>query len=205
LAGATLALVVWVLKQNVGRAVLCLAPSSIAIEAEDPADRMSLPLELAPLAGDLTRLGFTAIGSRREKAPLGPAQFFYDFAQKSDGVFATLSLGKDRKPRLFYLTFTRRGGFVITANYRRPALEIPGLYLSGSLEDFPSERVYKAHLRRIEGVEAAGEYTQDGRVAVAKAWLAGPGRAELRLENLQGLVWTAGGLGILAAAIFGSR
>jgi hypothetical protein len=166
---------------------------------------MKVPLELAPLANELARLGFVPAGSRREKAPLGPAVFFYDFAKESEKTFATLGSGKDAKRRLFYLTLTRNGGFVITANYRRPAREIPGLYLSGGLEDFPAERVYKAHLRRIEGVQLAGEYTQDGRVAAAEAWLAGPGRAEVRLENLQGLVLTAGSLGILAAAVFGSR
>jgi hypothetical protein len=200
-----LGLVLVILYKNLWRAVLCIAPASLALESEDPPDRMQVPAELAPLARELSRLGFSSIGSRREKPRLARATIFYDFAKAQDKVFATLFLSTSGTPRLYYLTVTPNNGFVITADYRRPSREIPGVYLAGALEDFPPERIYRAHLRRIEPIGAVGEYTQEGRLKAAKAWSSGPGRSEIRQQNLHGLVWTAGTLGILAAAVFGRR
>jgi len=199
------ALAGFVLYRNFWRAILCLAPSTMSVEIEDPPDRIELPLELSAVAKQLEALGFAPIGSRREKPRFGPASLAYDYANAQDKVFATLSVGRDGKPHLYFLTAFSGGGFVITANYRRPAKEIPGHYLAGSLDDFPPERVYKAHLKRIESLPASGEYTQDGRLGAAQAWVAGPGRSELRQQNLAALVWTAGTLGIVAAAVFGKR
>lgn len=199
------ALAGFILYKNFWRAVLCVAPSTMRVEMEDPPDRIELPLELRAVAKQLEALGFAPIGSRREKPRFGPASLAYDYANAQERAFATLSGGRDGKPHLYFLTAVSDGGFVITANYRRPAREIPGHYLAGSLDDFPTERVYKAHLRRIESLPAPGEYTQDGRLEAARAWVAGPGRSELRQQNLAALVWTAGTLGILAAAIFGKR
>ncbi len=200
-----LGLVLVVLYKNLWRAVLCLAPDSLSFESEDPPDRMRIPHELTPMAQELARLGFSSIGSRREKPVLAPPTIFYDFANTAERVFATIFLSTRGTPHLYYLTRTRSDGFVITANYRRPSREIPGLYLAGALEDLPPERLYRAHLRRIEPLGPVGEYTQEGRLAAARAWSSGPGRSEIRQQNLHGLVWTAGTLGILAAAIFGRR
>ncbi len=200
-----LALVLLVLYKNLWRAVLCIAPATLALDTEDPPDRMQVPHELKPLAGELANLGFSPIGTRREKPVLAAATIFYDFANAADKVFATLFLSTSGTPRLYYLTTTQRNGFVITANYRRPSKEIAGVYLAGALEEFPPERIYRAHLRRIERMGPVGEYTQEGRLAAAKAWFSGPGRSEIRNQNLHGLVWTAGTLGILAAALFGRR
>jgi len=199
------ALAGFVLYRNFWRAILCIAPSTLEVDAEDPPDRMKVPPELLPMAGQLGALGFLRIGTRREKPKLAPPVLFHDFAYPREGVFASLSLGRDLKPHLYFLTRTEHDGFVITANYRRPAKEIPGRYLAGSLDDFPADRVYKAHLKRIEPLARSGDYTQAGRLEAAEAWYAGPGRSELRQQNLQGLVWTAGTLGILAAAVFGKR
>jgi hypothetical protein len=202
---AALALVLVVLYKNLWRAVLCLAPASLSLDLEDPPDRMRIPHELTPLVQELTRLGFCPIGSRREKPRLAAPTIFYDFAKAAERVFATICLSSSGTPHLYYLTRTRSNGFVITANYRRPAREIPGFYLAGALENVPAERIYRAHMRRIEPMGPVGEYTQEGRLAAAKAWSSGPGRSEIRQQNLHGLVWTAGILGILAAAIFGRR
>lgn len=203
LGGCVLAGVV--LYRNFWRALLCVAPSTLSVESEDPPDRIQLPVELRSIAAELMALDFAPIGSRREKPKFAPATIAYDYANAKDRVFATLNVGRDGRPRLYFLTPVANGGFVITANYRRPAREVRGRYLAGSLDDFPPERVYKAHLRRIESLPASGEYTQEGRLEAAKAWVAGPGRGELRQQNLAALVWTAGTLGILAAAAFGKR
>lgn len=200
-----LALAGFMLYRNFWRAILCIAPSTLEVDAEDPPDRMKVPRELSPMAEQLGALGFVPIGTRREKPKFAAAMLFHDFACPNEGVFATLSLGRDLKPCLYFLTRTEQDGFVITANYRRPAKEIPGRYLAGSLDDFPPVRVYKAHLKRIGPLARSGDYTQAGRLEAAEAWYAGPGRSEIRQQNLQGLVWTVGTLGILAAAVFGKR
>ncbi len=202
LAGV-LAIVLVGLRRNLSRALLFIAPGSLSLDSEDPPDRMQVPSELAALARELERLGFSPIGSRREKPPLAPATLFYDYAKAPEKVFATLFLSASGRPHLDYLTVTPGNGFVITANYRRPSREIPG-YLAGALEDFPPERIYRAHLRRIEQIGAVGEYTPQSRLEAAKAWSAGPGRREIRQQNFQGLMWTAATLVILVAAVFGA-
>ncbi len=204
IAVSGLALAAVVLYKNFWRGVLCIAPSTMSVDIEDPPDRVVLPAELAPTAKQLGLLGFALIGSRREKPRFAPGVLWYDYANEKERVFATLSVARNGKPRLYYLTPVQGDGFVITANYRRPAKEA-GRYLAGSLDDSPPARVYRAHLRRIEPLDASGEYTLEGRLKAAKAWLAGPGRSELRQQNLAALVWTAGTLGILAAAVFGKR
>lgn len=199
------ALAGFILYKNFWRAVLCVAPSTLSVEIEDPPDRMEPPAALRAAGRQLEELGFAPLGSRREKPRFGPASLAYDYANAQAQMFATLSAGREGKSHLYFLTPIAGGGFVITANYRRPAKEIRGHYLAGSLDDFPPERVYKAHLRRIESLPTSGEYTQEGRLKAAQAWVAGPGRGELRQQNLGALVWTAGTLGILAAAAFGKR
>ena len=195
---------VWGLRRNLPRAVLFIAPGTLLIDSEDPPDRMQVPAELATLARTLERLGFSPIGSRREKPLFAGATTYYDYANAPQGVFATLFSSRSGQPRLYYLTTTPGSGFVITASYRRPSSEVPGVYLAGALEGFPPERIYRAHLRRIEPLGSVGEYTQQSRLEVAKAWASGPGRSEIRQQNFQGLMWTAAILVFLVAAFFGA-
>jgi hypothetical protein len=195
----------FVLYKNLWKAILCIAPQTLEVDSEEPADRVTLPTELLAAARELERLGFSSIGSRREKPLLAPASLFYDFASGKEKVFAALSISDAGEVHLDFLTTTQGNGFVITANHRRPSREVPGVYLSGALEEVPADRIYRAHLRRVEALRPVGEYTQEARLAAAKAWASGPGRREIRLQNLQGLLWTAGTLGILAAAILGRR
>jgi hypothetical protein len=196
----------WILYANLWRAVLCLAPQSMKIEAEAPADKMKLPSELAKYQADLLALGFCAIGSRYEKPRFTHETISYDYAQEKEKAFATIYLGRDDRPRLYFLSHTDGGAFVISSNYRRPAKEIPGRYFSGALEDFATDRLFKAHLRRVASFgQPTGRFDQEGRLAAARAWFAGPGRAEVRLQNLHGLLWSVGTLGMVGAAIFGKR
>lgn len=202
--GALFVFVLWGLRRNLPRAVLFLAPGTLLLDSEDPPDQMHLPPELVGIAGELHRLGFVPVGSRLEKPPLAPGTTYYDYAKPLEKVFATLFTSRSGKPSLFYLTMTPANGFVITANYRRPAKDIPGLYLAGALEGFPAERIYRAHLRRVEQMGAVGEYTPQSRLEVAKTWSRGLGRTEIRQQNFQGLMWTAAILVLLAAALFGA-
>ena len=204
-----LALAVVLLRLNFWRALLFLFPGSVRIEPEAPADQMDLPDALAPLAGQLQALGFTPLGSHEEKPLLQRATRSYDWAHTGERVFATLHLGTDDLPRLYLLTPLASGdsgGFVVTASYRRPALDLPG-YRSGSLEDASPERLLRAHVRRLEGLSpgAAGDFTWEGRVQAGRAWYQGLGRKEIRRQNLQGLLWTAIALAIVASSFLGRR
>lgn len=199
LAGVLLALNFW-------RALLFLLPHTVRVEPEAPADQMDLPDALAPLAAQLQALGFTPLGSHEEKPLLQKATRSYDWAHLGERVFATLHLGNGEGPRLYLLTPLASGGFVVTASYRRPALDLPG-YRSGSLEDASPERLLRAHVRRLDGWEPAGPeaFSWEGRVQAGRAWYQGLGRKEIRRQNLQGLLWTAIALAIVASAFLGQR
>jgi hypothetical protein len=204
-AVAGLVLAVVLLAMNLWRAVLFLFPSSVRVEPEAPADQMDLPLELGPVATGLQALGFVPLGSHEEKPRLQRATRSYDWAHPGERVFATAYLGSDGAPRLYLLTPLAPEGFVITSGYRRPALELPGRYRSGSLEDASPERLLRAHLRRLEGLTPAGDFTWEGRVQAGRSWYQGLGRKEIRRQNLQGLLWTAMALAIVASAFLGRR
>lgn len=187
---------------NLWRAVLCLRPDSLEVEADAPPGTVKLPHELTRADGELRALGFLPVGSRYEKAPLAREVLSYDYAHPGDKAFATLHLGRDGKPRLYFLSQTDRSAFVISADYRRPAREIPGRYFSASLESFAPDRVYKAHLRRVASFgNPVGQFDQQGRLAAARAWFAGPGRSEIRLQNVHGLLWSVFSLGMVGAAL----
>jgi hypothetical protein len=203
LAGLTLA--VMLLRLNFWRAILFLFPARVRVEPDAPADQMKLPEELAPAAEQLQALGFLPLGSHEEKPPLRGATLSYDYAHPGERVFATLHLGSDGTPRLYFLTPLAPEGFVITAGYRRPALDIPGRYRSGGLEEASPERVFRAHLRRLEGLSPTGNFTWEGRVEAGRSWYRGLGQKEIRKQNLPGLLWTVAALAIVASAFLGGR
>lgn len=195
-----------VMRGNFWRAWLCLRPTSITIEADAPAGQIKLPEALEKVDAEVRALGFTSLGSHLEQPRFGPEMVSYDYAHPTDKCFATLYVSTSSEAKLYFLTPTAGGGFVITANHRRAAREIKGRYLSGSLESLPAARVFTAHLRRIGEVGTPeGEFTQAGRIAAAKAWFAGPGNVEVRQQNALGLLWTLGTVGMVAAAIFGQK
>ena len=202
---AGLLLAVMLLRLNFWRAILFLFPARVRVEPDAPADQMKLPEELAPAAEQLQALGFLPLGSHEEKPPLRGATLSYDYAHPGERVFATLHLGSDGTPRLYFLTPLAPEGFVITAGYRRPALDIPGRYRSGGLEEASPERVFRAHLRRLEGLSPTGNFTWEGRVEAGRSWYRGLGQKELRRQNLPGLLWTVAALAIVASAFLGGR
>jgi hypothetical protein len=205
IAVAGLVLAVVLLVMNLWRAILFLFPSSVRVEPEAPADQMDLPLELGALATGLQALGFVPLGSHEEKPRLQRATRSYDWAHPGERIFATAYLGADGTPRFYLLTPLAPEGFVITSSYRRPAMELPGRYRSGSLEDASPERLLRAHLRRLEGLTRAGDFTWEGRVQAGRSWYQGLGRKEIRRQNLQGLLWTVMALAIVVSAFLGRR
>ena len=195
-----------VMRGNLWRAWLCLKPTSITIEADAPAGQVKLPEALEKPDVELRGIGFVSLGSHLEQPRFGPAMLSYDYAHEKEQAFATLYLGTTGEPKIYFLTRTTGGGFVITANHRRPAREIKGQYLSGALESLPAARVFTAHVRRVADVGTPdGALTQAARVEAAKAWFAGPGNLEVRQQNALGLLWSVGTVGMVAAAIFGRR
>jgi hypothetical protein len=203
LAGLGLAVMLFVL--NLWRAVLFLFPAHVRVEPDAPADQMNLPTGLAPAEEQLRALGFHPLGSHEEKPPLRRATLSYDYAHPGERVFATLHLGSDGSPRLYFLTPLEPEGFVVTAGYRRPALDIPGRYRSGGLEEASPERIFRAHLRRLEGLTPTGDFTWEGRVEAGRSWYRGLGQMEIRRQNLPGLLWTVAALAIVASAFLGGR
>lgn len=201
-----LGVIVVVMRGNLWRAWLCLRPTSISIEADAPAGQVKLPEPLEKLDAELRAIGFVSIGTHIEQPKFGPQMISHDYVHEKEKTFATLYVGTADVPKVYFLTRTTGGGFVITANHRRPAREIKGKYLSGALEALPSPRVFTAHLRRVADVGTpAGELTQAARVEAAKEWFAGYGNLEVRQQNALGLLWSVGTVGMVAAAIFGRR
>lgn len=192
---------------NAWRAVLFVRPASMRIEADEPPDQWKLPEELQKLAKWLTENGFRPLGSHWEKPLFTRETVSYDFVDPGHSVFATLYVGRDGGARLYLLTPIKgRGGedgFVVTANYRRPARELPGQYYSGGLEEYAPDRVLKAHLRRLENEKLAprGELTHEARIEEGRRWFQTFGQNEIRWQNLQGLLWTLGTVAMLVLAV----
>lgn len=194
-----------VLRFLLWRALLVFAPSSVRVEPEDPPGQARVPDPLTTITGQLAALGFSPLGTHSERPPLGPTTLCFDFARRADRTFATSWVAPGGEPRLYFLSVLAGGGLVITANYRRPARNIDGQYLSGGLENVSLERVLKAHLRLLDGQAVSGELSLEGRVGAARAWYSGPGRAEVRQQNFPALLWSMGTLGMVAAAILATR
>ncbi|WP_224248043.1 hypothetical protein [Hyalangium gracile] len=204
-AVAGLGLAVMLLVLNFWRAILFLFPSRVRVEPDAPGDQMELPAELVPVAEQLRAIGFIPLGSHEEKPLLRRTSVSYDYAHPAERVFATLHMGPHDTPRLYLLTPLAPEGFVITAGYRRPALDIPGRYRSGGLEDASPERLFRAHLKRLDGLSPTGEFTWEGRVEAGRSWYRGLGQREIRRQNLPGLLWTVAALAIVASAFLGGR
>jgi len=195
-ASVLVALVLLVLHAR--RALHFLFPG-MRVEADTPADQMDVPEALAPLAASLANLGFTALGTHEEQALLTPATHYFDYVQGS--VFASLHEDAEHGGRVDFWTPAEGGGFVVTSNYARHAVEQSGRYRAGGLEGAALERVLKAHQKRAEFCDIEGEFTWEGRVRMAHAWHASYGRAELRRQNLPGLLWCIAAIAILLSAL----
>jgi len=192
------------LRWHLWRAVVFVAPRSVRVEADTPDDSVPVTGSLESTHEALLKLGFSLLGTHVEHPRLRRPTMCWDYVDAKRSAFATLYEGPEGRAQLDFLTPTEGGGFVLTANYRRPSREVKHRYLSGALEGASSDRLWAVHQRRIPELGApAAEWTLEGRVAAARAWLQGPGAVELRLQNAVGLLWTVGALGMVGAAMFG--
>ncbi len=191
------------------RAILFLKPESLRIEADEPPSKWDgddwglVPAHLRAASQELLGLGFLPLGTHVERAVLGPTRICFDYVHHESRAHATLFEGPGGQPNVYLLTTLEGGGFVVSASYRRPAIEVPGRYLSGYLEEATVERVVRAHWRRIDGLQTTLDATLDGRVAAQRAWHDGFGKPEVRQRNARGLLWSVGTLGMVAWAIWG--
>lgn len=197
---ASLAFAVVMLRRNVARALVCLMPSRVAVEIDAPADAVKVPAALASIETQLRSLGFARLGSHHERR-WGQPPPRIDFAQPTQGVFASAWLDEAMQPRVDLLTPAGDDGFVVTSSYRRGGREEPGRYFAGGLEQASIERVYRAHLRRVPLVGAVrGSFDQPALIAALQQWYRTVGARELRRQNVPALVWAAFSVGLVAAA-----
>ncbi len=188
---------------NFWRAFLFFFPDSVRVRPMAPADRMDLPLELAPLANQLRALGFASLGAHEEKPRFRRGTRAYDFVHPAERAFATLHFTADGKPRLYFITPLAPEGFVLTFGYPRPGFEVPGRYRSGGVAESSPERLLRAHQERLQGLVPTEDFSQDARLRAGQAWYRGPGQKEIRRQNLQGLLWTVVALAIVASFFLG--
>lgn len=192
------------LRLSLWRALLWWRPSWLRLEEEDPAEGLKLSPDGEPLWSDLRRLGFVPLGSHVEKAPLKPARLFFDFGHPGEGMFASVLAGAGA-PKVTLWTALSEGGLLCTSNARRPALEWQGRYFSGALEGASVNRLFQAHRRRAQGLKVEkSEISQKARMALARMWLEGPGKVELRVRHFRGLLWTLAAFGILVHLLVSS-
>lgn len=184
------------------RAALFLRPSAVKVEVETPADVTPIPDELADTWAELQKLGFTLLGAHSERSLFRGDVHFIDGVHATEPVVASLTVGRDEQDHLTLWTQSERG-FVVTANFERPSRDVPGTYLSGSIDGAAPERLFKVHLRRVPEIGASVRLdTLEKRVDAARAWFSRSGKPELRQEHAVGLLWSVGALGMVAAALF---
>lgn len=201
LAVAILVLAIIGLRFQAWRAVLFLRPGSVRVEPETPADATQIPGELEDAVGELKKLGFVLLGAHSEKIPLLQERHYVDLVHPEHPVVASVTVGPDEQDHLTLFTESERG-FVVTANYRRAAREVPGSYLSGGLDGASPERLLKVHLRRVPEIGPAQKVeTLDSRVESARRWFSRSGKPELRQQHAVGLLWTLFALGMVGAAL----
>ncbi|MCY1081341.1 hypothetical protein [Archangium lansingense] len=200
-----LGMAVKLLLLNFWRAVLFLSPGSVRLRPETDAERMQLPPELAPLAGQLQALGFMPLGCHVEKPRFQKGTASYDFAHPGEHTFATLHFSPQGEPRVYLLTPLAPEGFVLTADYKRPGFEVPGRYRSGGFPGVPPERLLQAHRMRLQGLKPLEDFTWAERLRSGQAWYRGLGQREIRRQNLQGVLWTVVALAIVAGLFLGSE
>ncbi len=212
------------LRLNLWRAWLTLNPASMRLVVEDPGPVSQLPHSLEATHDALLALGFVSLGTHLEHPRFGLATLMYDYAHAHDGVFASLfeaprwgvrwgrglayvprSESEGPAARLVLTSPMANGGFVVSANARRPGANVPGRYLSGAIEGVSADRLFKAHLRRLPQLGAPqAEWTIDGRLHAAKTWHCEVGKTELRQQHAVGLLWTLGALGMVGASFLGN-
>ena len=184
------------------RAVAFLKPTSVRLEVDTPGPT-PVPGGLESVDSTLKSLGFSIIGTHLEHPWFTRALLNYDYVNVEKKTFATVYRQGTSAARFYFVSSAANGGSVLTANYRRPGANVPGVYLAGGLEGVGAARLFKAHLRRLEEMPAVDvDFTIEGRVKQAAQWFAGIGVTELRRQHAVGLMWAVGALGIAGSALY---
>ncbi len=190
------------LRWHAWRAWLCVAPSSVRVEADTP-EPVEPPAVLGSLHAQLLEQGFTMLGTHVEHPRLGPPLVVHDYASEAQGAFASTFVSTDGHARCYLLTGCANEGLALTANYPRLSEELAQRYVVGHLDGVGVERLLKAHTRRAATIGSPrGPWTLDERVVLARRWYATVGSRELRHQNAVSLLWTLGALGMVGAALF---
>ncbi|MDP3236407.1 MAG: hypothetical protein Q8N26_26690 [Myxococcales bacterium] len=216
-AGAVL---VWA---NLWRTLIFVTPSATTLEIEDGSPDAPVPGWLEETHTTLRGLGFAPVGSWLELRRLGPARTSWGYVNETQRVFAIVSdsplVRVKRTPltppeprlerdgpaaRVTFVTVSAASGFLLSSNFRRPGATLPHRHLCAGLPNASAERLFRAHLRRVEELGLpAGTFTLEGLLAHLRDWHASVGRAELQRQHAVGLLWTLGGLGMVAGPLVG--
>ena len=162
-AGAVL---VWA---NLWRTLIFVTPSATTLEIEDGSPDAPVPGWLEETHTTLRGLGFAPVGSWLELRRLGPARTSWGYVNEAQRVFAIVAdspLVRVRRtpltppePRLerdgpaarvTFVTVSAASGFLLSSNFRRPGATIPHRHLCAGLPNASAERLFRAHLRRVE-------------------------------------------------------
>lgn len=208
---------------NLWRALVFLTPSATTFEIEDGSPDAPVPGWLEETHGALLGLGFAPVGSWLERRRAGPTRTAWGYVNEAHRTFALVADsplvrrgGSPLTPpeprleregpaaRVTFFTVSASNGFLLSSNFRRPGATVPARHLCAGLPNAAPERLFRAHLRRVAelGV-SAGTFSLDGLLAHLRDWNATVGRAELQRQHGVGLLWTLGGLGMVASPLVG--
>ncbi|MDX2013962.1 MAG: hypothetical protein SFW67_27440 [Myxococcaceae bacterium] len=214
------AVLIWA---NLWRALIVVSPRALRFEIDDGTSDVPVAGWLEPTHESLRALGFEAVGTFLESRVVGPARTTWAYVSASQHLFAFVSdspLVRARRslltppePRLdregpaarvTFVTTAGRGRYLVSSNFRRPGASLPRVHLCAGLPGASPDRLVRAHLRRVAELgEPTGDFSLEGAFALWTDWHLTVGRAELRRQHGVGLLWTLGGLGMVAGPVIG--
>lgn len=204
---------------NLWRAGLFLTPRSPRLEVEDGSADVPVPGWLEATHERLLSLGFRPLGSFIERRVFGPTRTSWSYANDAEATYAIVddsplvrrasaltppepkSERDGPAARLTYVT-TSGGRFVLSSNFRRPGVSLPGAQLCAGLPGAEPDRLFRAHQRRVAEI-GGGEapLSLDTLLERLRQWRAGEGASEVRRQHAVGLLWTLGGLGMVTGSV----
>ncbi len=208
---ASAALIAFLLYRNLPGAILFLAPKLTRIRVEGGPGEVTAAghgSAIATMLEDVKALGFSPLGVKWEKKPLGMTQKELVLASEAEHAFAGV-MPVTNEAWLYFFTPLEGGGAVITADFKWPAADDAD-YLAGGLPMGTPTEVLNAHRRRVKSLEAKGlrpaaGFTLADRERSARAFYeSGPGRRETRRRELARVVFAGAAvlwIGFLVRAV----
>lgn len=208
---------------NLWRALSFFSAAATTLEIDDGSPDAPVPGWLEPTDAALRALGFAPVGTWLEHRRLGPTRTTWGYVHEAQRTFALAAdsplVRRSAKPwtppeprlerdgpaaRVTFVTVSTADGFLLSSNFRRPGASVPARHLCAGLPGVSPDRLFRAHLRRVPELgEPAGTFTLDGLLQHLRRWHATVGRAEQRRLHGVGLLWTLGGLGMVAGPLVG--